>query len=132
MRKLLAASLGFGLSLTAPAFAQGNHVVGLVQGYTCMMADIPDSDRMNFTNPMSFKAAPDASAPDALVVTPQVAVKTGAQPVNGFLPVLQANGKEAWIEASKVAPYSLPGMPRTKCYVAKMSNGAIGFSHPTE
>lgn len=105
------------------------HAVGFVEGYTCMMLDIPREKMMDFKNPPTFKTAPADDAPNGFILTPQVAVKDNSPSVNGYLEAIQSNGAKAWIKKSEVVPFAMPEMPNMKCYVAKMSTGAIGFIH---
>lgn len=129
MKKLTLLTLVGFCALPVDVYAKDIHAVGMVDNYTCMMLNVPKEKLMDFNNPPVFKLSPSDTAPDGMILTAQVAVKTAAPAVNGYVMAIQSDGKTAWVRQDQIVPFDMPEIPGEKCFVAKMSNGDIGFVH---
>ncbi|MCP1274433.1 hypothetical protein NKW43_12180 [Gluconobacter albidus] len=120
------------VGLASSASASGLHAVRPVQGYTCMALNQTREQAMDFDHPATFRQGPSDTAADAGLAGAQVAIKTGADPVNGYLPTLRTDFKPAWVKASLVKPYAVASDPKARCVPAVMSNGSQGFMYPRD
>ena len=120
------------VGLASSASASGLHAVRPVQGYTCMALNQTQEQAMDFDHPATFRQGPSDTAADAGLAGAQVAIKTGADPVNGYLPTLRTDFKPAWVKASLVKPYAVASDPKARCVPAVMSNGSQGFMYPRD
>ncbi|NHN90210.1 MULTISPECIES: hypothetical protein [Acetobacter] len=130
MKKSFLPILACGLIASMSAHAAGLHPVKPLPGYTCMMLNLSESQMMDFQHPLMFKAGPSDDAANVAPASGQVAIKTGAEPTDGYLPTINFAFKPVWIEAKYVAPYHAKADPAATCVPVIMSDGKLGFDHP--
>lgn len=123
------ATFSLALASLSSAHAAGKHPVKVLPGYTCMAINQTDEQAMDFNHPAMFKSAPSDTASDAGLADVQMAIKTGASPVNGYLPTLRIDFKPAWVKATLVKPYAAVADPKARCVPAVMSDGTQGFMY---
>jgi len=111
------------------AHAADRHPVAIIKNYTCMMLNLTHEQEMDFQHPVMILSEPREGAANIGGASDQVAIPTGAQPTNGYLPVLQTNFEKGWIKASLIAPYASKSDPTARCIPVRMSDGIQGFTY---
>ena len=71
-------------------------------------------------------AAPRADAAMGTMATPSCSSEAPEHVVDGYLEVLQLNGKPGWIEADMIVPYRSASDPYARCTPSVLSNGRVG------
>lgn len=124
----LLAAAGLFLVANAGAYAAGLHAVQPIPGYVCMNLTLTDEEMADPKITVPIRSEPADSAPVAATAAATVFVAKPADASNGYLRVLRLNGKEGWIKADMVKPWSSPnGNPSVTCTPSMMSNGRPGF-----
>lgn len=131
-KTLVFACSALALASFTSAHATGKHAVRVLPGYTCMAINQTEAQAMDFSHPALFKAEPSDTASNAGLAGAQMAIKTGATPVNGYLPTLRIDFKPAWVKATLVKPYAAASDPKARCVPAVMSDGTQGFMYPRD
>ena len=122
--KHFALALAATLALAAvPAHAQRVYVVRPLDGYACARLNATDAQMLNPNGTgINILVEPRPDAPVGTTASAILFVRQPAQPVNGFLAVMQINGRPGWINVRHVRSYD----PNTRCTPSVMSNGRIG------
>jgi hypothetical protein len=97
-----------------------------IEGYRCMMLNITERESMDPNFRVVVRSAPSPGAPEAGWSAAIVIVKEPVVPRNGFLEMLRADGRTAWISATVVKPYRPVADPNARCFPAILSNGRVG------
>ena len=104
-------SLGLYAMLLVPAagFAQVRHVVGPAPGLVCMSLKVTDAQAMDPSFVVPFHAAPSPTSPAIGRATAVVLARDPLVERNGFIQAVLFNGKEGWVAADALRPWTNPG-----------------------
>jgi hypothetical protein len=112
-----------------PALAQrqGVHVVSPLAGYRCMELNVPAADLEDLSRMPPVLSEPRPDSARIGIASATMIAPDPPRTVNGFAQVLHLDGREGWIESSKLKIWVRPQSPRATCTPARLSNGRIGF-----
>jgi hypothetical protein len=96
-------------------------------GYKCMMLNLTGPQSMDPNVHVNVRSGPSATAPIVGWAGSVVVVNEQVEPTNGFLQMLQANGRRVWIAAADVRPYHSEADPKARCSSEILPNGRVGF-----
>lgn len=130
----LACCLFLATGCVAPSIAgaQPYQPLGAVKpltGYACMSLNLTEQQMMDPSVHVPIRSSPSAEAPVTGNAVATVIAKSPEQQENGFLQVLQLDGRVGWVEAQFLKPWKNPGGNGQRCYPAMMSNGRVGFNY---
>jgi hypothetical protein len=114
------------------AAAQSNvsiHAIRPIPGYVCMALNLSDQQMMDPSVHVPIRAAPSSEAATTGNAIATVIVALPKKEENGYLQVLQLNGRTGWIQAQFLKPWQNPGGNGQRCYPSMMSNGRVGFDY---
>jgi hypothetical protein len=116
----------------AIAYAQPNvsiHALRVIPGYICMALKLTEQQMMDPSVHVPIRTAPssDAAVTGNAIATVIVASPTREQ--NGYLQVLQLDGRIGWMQADFLKPWQNPSGNGQRCYPSVMSNGRLGFDY---
>lgn len=119
--------------LTAgPSAAQGTRdlrVVERLPGYECLALNMSYEDQAVWDKLPPVLGAPRAGAPRVGIASASVIALSPRHEVNGFVEVVLPNGVGGWVRADKLRPWVNENSPRTRCHVARMSDGTLGLDY---
>ena len=126
MQRLVVALLAIALPGVATR-AQGLKAVRPLPGYACMVLNLTQQQMLDDTLHVPVYAEP---SPSSSKVGDAAAVVIATSPLNvvrGFGEVLFPDGRQGWVEAKMLRPYSSASSPGAHCTPSLMSNGRPGF-----
>lgn len=100
-----------------------------LQGYQCMALNLTEQQMMDPSIHVPIRSAPSQTAPITGNAIATVIAYSPAQTDDGFLKVLQLNGRTGWVEARYLKPWTNPGGNGQRCYPAILATGRIGFDY---
>src|SRR5690242_11441299 len=104
----------------------GVQAVRVIPGYVCMSLNLTEQQMMNPSMRVPIKSAPSSSAMTTGYASSIVIARSPMHEDQGFVEVLQLDGREGWIAARDVRPWKNPGPSNQRCFPAVMSNGRVG------
>jgi hypothetical protein len=107
------------------AYAAPSHI----KGYQCMALNLSPQQMMDPSVRVPIRSRP---LPNAPVTGNAIATVIASSPEiskDGFVKVLQLNGKTGWINARFLKQWVNPGGNGQKCYPSILSDGRIGFDY---
>jgi len=127
-------NLAAALMFLVPDFAaaQSNvsiHAIRAIPGYVCMTLNLPDQQMMDPSVRVPIRIAPSSEAATTGDAIATVIVAWPKREENGYLQVLQLNGRTGWMKAQFLKPWQNPGGNGQRCYPSVMSNGRVGFDY---
>lgn len=112
-----------------PAVAQqrGSNAVGALVGYRCMDLNVPAADLDDLTRMPAVLSQPRADAQRIGVASATMIATDPLRTSGGFTQVLHLDGRQGWVESTKLRSWARPQVPGATCTPARLSNGRIGF-----
>jgi hypothetical protein len=107
---------------------QVRHVIGPATGLMCMSLKVTDAQARDPTFVVPFYSEPSSGSPSVGRATATVFVRSPVVQQNGYLQAMLFNGKEGWIAANAVKPWTNPGGNGQRCVPSRMSDGSLGIS----
>lgn len=126
-----ASVLVVGAALTASAAAQGEpRVVTILQDHRCMVPT--DAPGRGAGGSPPVLATPREGAATIGIAADTVIVERPSSVVNGYVRVLQADGRGGWVQRRRLRPWTVAASPALRCIPAMMSDGRPGvtYAHP--
>lgn len=130
MKPRFIAAIAVLLSAAAiPAVAQqrGSSTVGALAGYRCMDLNVPAADLDDLARMPAVLSQPRTDAPRIGVASATMIATDPLRTSNGFTQILHLDGRQGWVESTKLRPWARPQVPGATCTPARLSNGRIGF-----
>jgi hypothetical protein len=109
----------------ATSFAQV-HTKQVLVGYKCMMLAQQWDGEGPVPPPVPVYDRPDVSAQQVGIAGGTVIVPVAAKPVDGRMSMVFPNGRNVWIDASKIVPWHAKADPSAVCRPVLLSNGRYG------
>lgn len=130
----IARNLAAALMLLVPNFAAAQstvsiHAIRPIPGYVCMALNLSDRQMMDPSVHVPIRVAPSSDAATTGNAIASVIVAWPKREENGYLQVLQLNGRTGWIQAQFLKPWQNPSGNGQRCYPSMMSNGRVGFDY---
>ncbi len=127
MRQFSAALLS-GFLACGVAHAQGLTAVRPLPGYVCMQLAVSPEASVDPKVGVPILDAPSRSAAIVSYAASVVIVQDLTQSSGSFRRVLRPSGKEGWIDARYLRPWSNPYVSTARCVPSVMSDGKPGTS----
>lgn len=127
MHRLIVATLLAVVMSAAASRAQGLKAVRRLPGYACMVLNLSQQQMRDDALHVPVFAEPSPSSSKVGDASAVVIATSPLNVVRGFGEVLFPNGRQGWIEAKMLRPYSSASDPNAHCTPSLMSNGRPGF-----
>ena len=107
--------------------AQGLQAVRPLPGYACMVLNLTQQQMLDDSLHVPVYAEPNPSSGKVGDASAVVIATSPLNVVRGFGEVLFPDGRQGWVEAKMLRPYSNASNPNARCTPSLMSNGRPGL-----